>query len=820
MLPVKSRNEVGVSHTPSTASDIIFTQFCHLTSDAPSNFMRSPNFLTRIFLRLAQGLLGGGILAVSGILLYLIPSLPPAEQIRQVQLQTPLKVYASGGELIGEFGEQRRRPITYDQIPQHFVHAILSAEDDGFFDHRGVDIKGLLRAALELAQTGSIQSGGSTITMQVARNFFLSIEQTFTRKFNEILLALQIEHELSKEEILELYANKIYLGRRAYGIQSAANVYYGKDISELSVAQLAMIAGLPKAPSASNPLSDPERALIRRNWILGRMQLLGYLSQEEYELAVAEVDNASDYGVTLEFDGTYVAEMARIEMFRMFGQSAYEAGYLVYTTVDANLQRAADSAVRAGVANYDARHGYRGAEARVGEDVLTDNERLTAYLNGVPRISGMEPAVVTALEDRTATLQVRGVGEVVLEWQDGLAGTRRYRTHSWQSEAATQASDLLAVGDRVRVIQRDERWNLTQIPTVQAGMVALDPLDGGIVALTGGYDFYQSNFNRMTSANRQPGSSIKPFLYAAALEHGHTAATLINDAPLVFEDAGLEDIWRPENDSGLFYGPTRLREALYRSRNLVSVRILRNIGIDAARRTMMAYGFADSELPYNLTLALGSQGLPPIRMAAANAVLANGGYRVEPHLIREVWDSNGNLIYRASPLAVCDDCENPAPRVMDERIVFIIDSILKDVVLKGTATRALQLGRADIGGKTGTTNGPRDAWFVGYSPHMVGASWVGFDDNGVLGSGEFGGSAALPVWIEFMRVALEGKPQVMPKQPDGVVSVRIDPQTGERAAGNTDGIFEWFLTESSPAERSGESFRASEVLDSITEDLF
>lgn len=798
--------------------------------------------------------MAGGILVVAAALMYLLPGLPSVDQLRDVHLQTPLKVYADNGELIGEFGEQRRSPVLFEQIPDHYIHAVISAEDDNFFSHGGVDLMGLLRAASQIVTTGGIQSGGSTITMQVARNFFLSFEQTFTRKFNEILLALQIENELSKEEILELYANKIYFGKSAYGVQAAANVYFGKDIGELSLAQLAMIAGVPKWPSTKNPINDPPAALERRNWILGRMLLLGHISDQDYALARAEPVSSSYHGSTVTLDAPYVAEMVRIEMLERFGSDAYEAGYEVYTTIDSELQRTSDESVSEGVFTYDIRHGYRGPEGRFTEVEMADMYWVQQYIEKLPVVSGLVPAVVTDVREQSVTLLGVGGVNIDLDWYDGLADTRRYRTESWQDDLPDSADDLLAVGDLIRLRELNGRWVLSQVPDVQAGMVALDPKNGAIQALTGGFDFYQSRFNRITDANRQPGSNMKPFLYAAALENGYTAATLVNDAPIIFQDAALEDFWRPENDSGVFYGPTRLRKALYLSRNLVSIRVLRGLGIDPAREAILEYGFEESDLPYNLTLALGSQGLEAIKLAAGYALFANGGYRVEPHIISKIQDKNGELIFEADPPIVCPECSsiatanserselepsilqeqidyygayaegqptNLAKQVMDPRVAYIMDSILRDVIVRGTGTRALVLDRQDIAGKTGTTNGPRDSWFSGYSPHLVATSWVGFDDNGLLGVNEFGGTAALPIWINFMETALHDKPQDLLPQPEGIVTVLIDPDSGQRAPPGSEGaIFELFLAENVPDLLTQEQLEPGEQASSITDALF
>ena len=806
----------------------------------------------KIFIKLGTLLAFSGLAIGCAVILYLAPALPSVDQLRDVKLQTPLKVFSEEGILIGEFGEQKRTPIDYEQIPVQFIHAILCAEDDNFFNHYGVDPIGILRAVSEILTTGQKGTGGSTITMQVARNFFLSRKQTFTRKFNEILLALQIENELSKEEILELYANKIYLGKRAYGVQAAANIYYGTDVSELNLAQLAMIASIPKFPTSGNPVNNPERALVRRDWILGRMQELGYISQSEYESAINEPVTAKVYGSVVEVNAPYISEMVRSEMFDRYGPGAYEDGFEVTTTINTRLQDAAGRAVKKGLLTYDERHGYRGPEARFSIDLVSDKEALNKTLNSISDVSGLVPAVVTEVSDNYASVFIKDFGTYVLEWQDGLSTARPYRTQSWRGEPPETASDVVGVGDLIRVQQKGGRWTLTQIPAAQAALVAIDPDSGGIKALRGGFDFYHNRFNRIVSAKRQPGSNLKPFLYAAALENGFTAATTINDAPIVFDDAALEDIWRPENDSGKFYGPTRMREALYFSRNLVSIRILREIGLKKARNYMQRFGFEDSELATNLTLALGSEALPPLQIANGYTAFANGGYKVEPYFIDEIKDRNGNLIFKALNPRVCRDCDeqqedfiadiNPgdlesntesdgeieqipvydypeAERILEPRVHFIIDSILKDVIRKGTGRRARSLERTDIAGKTGTTNGPKDAWFSGYSPHMVATAWVGFDDNSLLGSGEFGGTAALPIWIDFMETALEGKQEIEFGQPPGLVIARINPQTGERASPEDhNAIFEYFLRENTPAELPGSSGQNPESTDSSAAD--
>ncbi|MBC6427870.1 MAG: PBP1A family penicillin-binding protein [Cellvibrionales bacterium] len=777
-----------------------------------------------LLLKLAITAGAGCAMLLCAVTLYLAPALPSVEQLLDVRLQTPLRVFSADGVLIGEFGEQRRTPIAYEQIPEPLIQAMLAAEDDNFFNHRGIDFLGLLRAGWEIVTSRQIRSGGSTITMQVARNFFLSRKQTFIRKFNEIILAVSIENELSKPEILELYANKIYLGKRAYGVQAAAQIYYGADVGALNVAQWAMIAGLPKAPSAANPINNPERARARRDWILGRMRRLEFLTEAEWQAAVAEPLSARLQGSMAIQDALYAAEMARIQLVEKYGERVYEDGYEVVTTIDTGLQRGARRAVQDGVLAYDARHGWRGAEQNEEHDWATlvgDESAALEALESVSDVADLVPALVVAVDERAVDLLIKERGAHRLEWEDGLAEARPFRTPSWRGEPPENAG-FLAPGDLIRVREREGRWVLAQVPAVQAALVAMDPNSGAIRALQGGFDFLASRFNRITDAARQPGSSLKPFLYTAALAGGFTPATTVSDAPIVFDDATLEDVWRPENYSGKFYGPTRLREALYRSRNLISIRVLRELGLGYTRNFMIEhFGFADEELATDLTLALGSQALPPLQIAAGFTVFANGGYRVQPHLIDEIRDRQGEVLFKALPPQVCYLCEQQtepdalvappgedgeaeysyprAARVLDARVHFMMDSMLRDVVDKGTGRRAKKLGRADLAGKTGTTNGPRDAWFAGYNRHLVATAWLGFDDNSLLG-GESGATAALPIWVDFMRGALAGVPEQSFTEPFGLIRARIDPKTGARAQpGATGAIFEYFLRENGPA---------------------
>jgi len=823
--------------------------------------------ISKVLLLLTSFFAGSVLLLTAGTYLYLSPKLPSAEKLRTVKLQTPLQIFSHDRRLIAEFGEKRRNPVTFDEIPQDFINAILAAEDDRFYEHGGVDIQGLLRAASELVISGHIQSGGSTITMQVARNFFLSTEQSFIRKFNEILLALRIEDELTKDEILTLYINKIYLGNRAYGVEAAANVYYGTSIDKLTLDQLAMIAGLPKAPSAYNPLANPQRATTRRNWILNRMYKLRLITKDQLDQAVNTVDTASYHNPVSELEAPYIAEMARQKVIDSWGLDAYTEGYIVTTTVDSVLQTSATQAVRSGLDDYDWRHGYRGAEKNIA---APDAWRTT--LRATHTINKRQPAIVTAVSKDQAQLLLANGETAQLDLSQN-ANIRKYISEDSRTATIKDFTEILHTGDLIRIIRNPEGyWQLTQIPKAQAALVSLDPENGAIRALVGGYDFYSSHFNRADQAIRQPGSNFKPFIYTRALEKGMSAATLINDAPVVFRDANLEKVWRPENDSGKFYGPTPLRKALYLSRNLVSIRILRQIGINYAIAGMSRFGFDEKNLPKNLSLALGTQGTTPLAIAQGYTAFANGGYKVNAHLIERVETINGEVIYEANPATVCRDCDdapqqpqqaeasfeeadslqqlfaehnpddgttvspaaansgtgtdtakpiNKAERIIDARIAFVMDSILRDVIKKGTGRKALVLKRGDIGGKTGTTNGPRDAWFSGYSPHLVTTVWVGFDENLLLGRNEYGGSAALPIWIDYMGKALKDKEEIHRPQPPGLITVRINPETGARVRpGDPSGVYEYFLNDQKTPKVIREQTPVHEGSTPLPEELF
>jgi penicillin-binding protein 1A len=777
-------------------------------------------WLARLFkYGIILGLLGAllGTAAILGAYYYLAPDLPAAESLKEVRFQVPLRVYSADGRLIAEFGEKRREPLSFQQIPPTMVSAFLAAEDDAFFSHPGVDYRGLLRAGVQLALTGEKRQGGSTITMQVARNFFLSPEKTYLRKLNEIFLAIKIEQQLGKEEILSLYLNKIYLGHRSYGVGAAAQIYYGKRVDELDLAQTAMIAGLPKAPSRYNPVTDPERALIRRNYVLGRMHELGFISAEQYSQAAAEPISAGLHTANVEVEAPYVAEMARAFMVDKFGDDAYTSGYRVYTTIDNRLQAAANNALRNALDAYDQRHGYRGPVERLG--LLPATEEWDKLLLQTTRISGLPAALVVALDETQAQAYI-GDGQTVSISLEGLAWARRYIDEDHRGPAPKTPTDVLAVGDIIRVqaiTLKDGTpgWRLAQAPAVSGAFVALSPRDGSLSALVGGYDYNQSKFNRAVQAERQPGSGFKAFIYSAALEHGYTPASIINDAPVVFDDPGLEASWRPENYSGKFFGPTRLRYALTKSRNLVSIRLLRAMGIRPALQHAARFGFDTDKLPHNLSLALGSGSVTPLEMARGYAVLANGGYLIEPYFIHRV-EQDDQVVFESTPATVCVDCEQPdtppavadavteaelpaAPRVIPAENRFLMYSMMQDVITQGTARRARVLGRKDLAGKTGTSNDQRDAWFNGYNQSLVAIGWVGFDANTKLGRGEVGGRAALPAWIDFMKVALRGIPDVPPQMPDNMVTVRIDPETGLRAlAGMPDSIFEVFRADHVP----------------------
>ncbi len=817
------------------------------------------------------------LLATIGLLgayAYISPGLPDIETLKDVRLQVPLRVYASNGGLIAEFGEMKRTPLNYDEFPPLLIKAVLAAEDDRFFEHPGVDYQGILRAAFHLIRTGEKGQGGSTITMQVARNFFLSREKTYLRKLNEIFLALKIEGELSKEDILSLYLNKIYLGKRAYGAAAAAQVYYGKNLSELSLSELAMIAGLPKAPSSYNPVANPERAIQRRNYVLGRMHELEFISEEEQQQAKAEPVHAEVHGQSIDVEAPYVAEMVRNEIVEKFGDEAYTAGYEVYTTVDPRRQLAANNALRKALLEYDRRHGYRGIVKHI--ELLDNNaaeDDWTSLLADIPAPGNLTPALVLEVEAQSVFAVTQDNRMAYIPWEQ-LNWAREYIDDNHTGPEPDSAGKILKRGDVIYVTPADEgcSW-LAQVPQVSGALVSLNPNDGAVQALIGGFDYYSSKFNRVIQAQRQPGSSFKPFIYTSAIDKGFTAASIINDAPVVFDAPGLEDTWRPENYSGRFYGPTRLRKALINSRNLVSIRLLREIGIGYALRYLERFGFNRNELPRDLSLALGSGVLTPLELAKGYAIFANGGYRVEPYVINFIRNADQRVVMLKQPLQICADCPeqatddeqsdnntpasqsetppaewqpsytqeevgaeewaqvmqgptlpNVAQRVISPQTAFLMNTMMRDVVRYGTGQRALSLGRRDLAGKTGTTNDQRDAWFSGFNRNVVTIAWVGFDNPRPLGDRETGARAALPMWISYMREALREQPEAQLEQPPGIVSVLIDPESGKLANADTpDAIFEYFLEDQVPTQRSdnsGDSDQGIQEPGHITQELF
>ena len=761
---------------------------------------------------------------------FIVSDLPDIEVLRDVRMQVPLRVYSRDGSLMGEFGEKRRVPVTIEEVPEQLLQAFIAAEDDRFYEHPGVDWQGLIRAAFSLALTREKKQGGSTITMQVARNFFLTREKTYMRKLNEIFLAIKIEKELGKDEILELYLNKIYLGQRAYGVGAAAQVYYGAGIADLNLAQHAMLAGLPKAPSRTNPVTSPEQALQRRSYVLRRMLELGYIDRTVFQATNRAPVSASLHSPSIELEAPYVSEMVRKRLLEEYGEDAYSTGYVVTTTVRDELQAAANRGLNLALSQYDERHGYRGPEHHyeIGHD-----RRATAewdqLLSAHGAVRDLLPALITDVQKLSASAWLSGFGWIDLDW-DSMSWARRYINENVRGRAPAQAGDVVRAGDIVRVT-RDSggKWRLVQIPAIEGGLVSLDPHNGALLALVGGFDFYRSKFNRMTQAQRQPGSSFKPFIYSAALEHGFTAASLINDAPVVFADPGIESQWRPENYSGRSFGPTRLREALRRSRNLVSIRLLHSVGIRNTLNHVAKFGFDTDSLPQNLSLALGTGALTPWQLADAYTVFANGGYRVEPYFIDRIETYTGELLFQAQPVIVCPDCleheagaeaatgadgveeaeapagaaETPlriAARVVNPQNIWIMNNLARDVVRRGTGVRAYRaLNRDDIAGKTGTTNEQRDGWFAGFSPSVVAIAWTGFDDFTPMGRGEVGGKTALPIWIEYMRAALQDAPVTIPEQPADIVTLRINLETGCPAGANDDNAeFEVFMADQLP----------------------
>jgi len=849
-----------------------------------------------------------GALTLYGLYLYLNPKLPDIDTLKDVRLQVPLRVYTQDKQLINEFGQMKRSPMDYEEFPQQLIQAILAAEDDRFFEHPGVDYKGLLRASLQVILSGGEKrSGGSTITMQVARNFFLTREKTYLRKLNEIFLALKIEKELSKENILALYLNKIFLGNRAYGFAAASQVYYGKPLKELSLAQTALLAGLPKAPSRYNPIANAERALDRRNnYVLPRMLELEFITDEDFMLAKGEKDEALLHDQNIEVDAMYVAEMVRSEMLERYGPEALSAGFKVYTTINKDKQDAANHALRTAMLEYDRRHGYRSHLHHVDLEHTDELEDLDAWQQALTEfdpVGNLEPAIVFAIDyevdkdndKQSAAYAYTKSGNIVyLPWER-VEWARRYIDDNHLGPELKSIREVFKTGDVIYVTPGDKgcSW-LAQIPNVAGALISLNPNDGSIDSLVGGFDFHRSKFNRVTQAQRQPGSSFKPFIYSAAIDKGFTPASIINDAPVVFDAPGLEDTWRPENYTGKIYGETRLRKALIKSRNLVSIRILRDIGIGYAVRYARRFGFENAKLPRDLSLALGSGTLTPLELATGYSVFANGGYRIKPYVIDYVIGPDSTVVHMTDRPEVCVQCiedqeqkelENaakgdaladagaknettpveqepvvvpvqqdtlqaflvgddqqptledtirrelrflegpieltPAPRILNPQTAFIMNSMLRDVIIRGTGVRARSLGRRDLAGKTGTTNDQRDAWFSGFNGGVVTIAWVGFDNPKPLGNRETGAKAALPMWISYMGAALKGEEETQLVSPPGIVSVRINEKSGQlTTATDPDAIFEYLLEDQIAGDEAPTDKGNGGQSSDITQDIF
>ena len=729
-----------------------------------------------------------------------IPGLPSIEAIRQMELTIPLRVYTIDGRLIAEFGDQRRNPVPIEEAPDLLIKAVLSAEDDRFFQHHGVDFGGVIRALIANLQSGDIVQGFSTVTMQVAGNYFLDRrEKTYTRKLKEVLLAFNLERELSKQEILELYLNKIFLGQRAYGFAAAASVYFNKTLNDLSLAEIATLAGVPKAPSARNPITNPDGARVRRDYVLKRMRDLQHITEDDYLAATNAPVAAARHIAPVEVEAAYVAEMARSYMVENYGKTAYTKGYRVYTTINSNNQTAANRALRRGLIAYDQRHGFRGPVGFLDPDAGGDFS-LVDSLQQYASIGGLQPAVVSEVSSDSIDVLLSS-GDIT---QINPAGWR-WTAHKISSELRT--------GDVVYVAMKTGTTQLAQVPEIQGAIVSLDPTDGALLALTGGFDFYAGKFNRATQARRQPGSNIKPFIYSAALDNGFTAATLVSGTPIVVED-DLGDTWRPVNYSKKVFGPTRLRRALVQSLNLVSVRLVRGLGTPLVLEHLQQFGFDREHLPQGLSLALGAANFTPLEMARAYGVFANGGYLIEPYFIARVEDQKGEITEYANRTMLCPECAPPTERFTDldldldlgilydprysKRVLspenaFLMNELMRSVIRTGTGRRALSLGRADLAGKTGTTNNFRDAWFSGFTRDVVTSVWIGYDTPRDLGSRESGARAALPIWIDYMEVALQGKPEKALQIPENIIKAWVHKDTGEAVAVDDPKGFEEFF---------------------------
>ncbi len=857
------------------------------TDSKPSRLARTTRFAPWLILCGGTGLIVSLMITTGliGAYYYVAPSLPPAETIREIPLQIPLRIFSRDGRLIEEVGERRRILVDYEDLPPFVVHAFVAAEDGRFFEHPGIDYLGVLRAGIVMLRSGEISGGGSTITQQLARDYFLTREQLFTRKLREAFLAYKIEQEFSKEEIMALFLNKMFFGQRAYGVAAATQVYFGKILSDINIAEAATLAGVLPAPSRHNPVRSPANALMRRSYVLKRMLELDYIGESQFEAAMAYPIEAKLHGTAIELSAPYVAEMVRRDMVSRYGAMAYTAGFEVVTSLDSTLQRAANYAVRNGLLEFTRRRGYRGpiATVELAPEILDGPyadwpDEVKRALQDYGNPGGLSVALVTALnEDNSANIVFQDGTATRLQWH-GMSWARPFIDRETTGAAPQTVANVMAPGHIIYLMPITiGGWALAQIPDAQSGLVSIDPLDGAITSLAGGFDFSRSKFNRVTQARRQPGSSFKPFIYSAALEAGNTLATIVLDAPVVINSATLERLWRPVNYSGRFYGEQRVREALVRSMNLASVRLLlNNTGVGNAVRHLEAFGFPGDTLIRNGSLALGGGTASPLDMAQGYATFANGGYAIEPYVIDSIIGPNEEVLYRAQPDVVCPECEpeemipglvmpqpqplypvtplhggvvdaaeqalsgeeslsddepeqtfsleqmaemgesyrpdatlapelfadvNTAARIISPQNAFLIQDAMRDVIRRGTGVRARVLGRRDLSGKTGTSNDRRDAWFAGFNSRIVAIVWVGYDDDLPLGPREEGSRTALPIWIEFMRIALQGVPQAQMEMPGGIVTVRISKSTGCPASAShpfEDVMFEHFREEFVP----------------------
>jgi penicillin-binding protein 1A len=731
-------------------------------------------------------------LVVFGVL-YIESSLPSVEMLKDMRLSVPLRVYSSDNKLIAEFGEERRTPITIKQVPKELINAILSTEDQRFYQHAGVDFRGLMRAGVHLLTNASMKQGGSTITMQVARNFFLTRKKTFLRKISEILLALRIEKELTKDEILELYLNKIYFGKRAYGVASAAQVYYGTTVDKLTLDQIAMIAGLPQAPSSINPLHNPEAAYKRRKHVLERMYAYDYITKEQYQTALEAPLPTKYHGRTIEVEAPYVAEMVRQDLFARYGEAIYSLGYEVYTTLQSEHQVAANHALKRALLEYDERHGYRKSKIHFKfSKKRTPEEEMTYWLEElqeIPSYGELISGVVTRVEEEKIAVLLQDHRYITIPWE-GMSWARPQLQDRRLGHLPRKPADIVKIGDVIYAHTTENgTWRLGQVPEVSGAFVSVHPDTGHILALVGGFDYTLSAFNRVTQAERQPGSNFKPFLYGAALEEGYTLSSILSDAPFSYTDPVTGVTWRPHNDKGRIYGPSRLKVCLARSQNVATVRLVQAIGVKTAIAFAERLGFNRSKLPPYLSLALGAAELTPLDMVAGYSVYASGGYRIPPYFIKTIKDYQGNLIHETPP---------PEPvQVISPQVAFLITSALQEAIQSGTGQKAKSLGRQDLSGKTGTTNGWMDAWYSGFNRDVVATAWVGFDE--VKSIQEYGGVAALPMWMYYMEAVLKGKPENAMLPPPGIISAKIDPNTGLLAKeGQANAIFEYFAEDNLP----------------------